>query len=212
MWCRKTSGSCNSGMLSLPLLGYGYLQLLGTKLHSLNTLAVCSISHHTRTLCQLQEADLWMWQEQQEGKLKVSMTTWLWSGEMATSLWSMYSCLHTVTCLGKRKDRLYILNIITVSSPSKAPYLTLVALSVTHSDLHQLGQLCHVVRLVDNVHHHTFLVPGLPGRDVPGAAPTHRLWHLTCPRLDPHHVRLHLPDVHHGEHPHQNWGLHNILH
>lgn len=58
---------------------------------------------------------------------------------------------------------------------SKAPYLTLVALSVTHSDLHQLGQLCHVVWLVDDVHHHTFLVPGLPGRDVPGAAPTHRL-------------------------------------
>jgi len=73
----------------------------------------------------------------------------------------------------EKRLKILQLKLITVTSPSKAPHLTLVALSVTHSDLHQLGQLCSVVRLVDNIHHHTFLVPGLSGCDVPGAAPTH---------------------------------------
>ena len=104
-----------------------------------------------------------------------------------------------------------VLIMTAVSSPSKAPHLTILALPVTHGDLHKLCQLCSVLRLVDNVHHHTFLVPGLPGRDVPCGAPTHGLWHLAGPRLGPHHVRLHLHAVHAGEHPHQHWGVHNIL-
>ena len=97
-----------------------------------------------------------MWQEQQEGKLKVSMTTWLWSGEMATSLWSMYSCLHCVTCL-------WVLSLFysyefhhMILSPSKATDVTFLTLLVTYSELHKLGKLCPVLWLVDNIHHHTW--------------------------------------------------------
>ena len=49
--------------------------------------------------CHLQWLPLCTWHEQHEGKLNVSMTTCLWSGLTATSLWSMYSCRHVVTCL-----------------------------------------------------------------------------------------------------------------
>lgn len=84
---------------------------------------------------------------------------------------------HHMALVRRDGDQLVVHVLLLAHShvSSKAPHLTILALPVTHEDLHKLCQLCSVLRLVDNVHHHTFLVPGLPGRDVPCGAPTHGL-------------------------------------
>merc|ERR1719410_1979385 len=70
-----------------------------------------------------------------------------------------------------------------------------LALPVADGDLHQLGQLRPVLGLVDDVHHLSLLVPGLPGHDVAGAAPAHGLRHEAAVEaaLGRHHVSLHRP-------------------
>ena len=71
--------------------------------------------------------------------------------------------------------------------------MALFPLIVTHGHFDQLCQLCPVLWLVDDEHHHPLLVPRLPGDDVPGCATTHWLCHPHGPiNLGSQHVGIHL--------------------